>query len=237
MQLPNVCFVHTRILYYYYTMRNSILLLILAFWLAAVPVFANTSKLYTPPEMKVTIVEDHVTIAWQSFEDASEFLVEVATTTTNKGDLVFETLGVLSATSTKRYTYKDVSSNMEGLRYYRVTQVTQNGSRIVSDVKTANFLTKGHFTSSVEPNSDFSAIGLDLNTTVDTDAMVSLVDINGNEIYSGMYSVKKGHNHLFLELDPEMATGAYILSIEANGGTQMIFMNKQPVMQFISTAD
>ena len=186
--------------------------------------------------LSVTITGDDVKVAWTVSPEASKpvkFEVEVATEATAAGELDFKTIGEVEAQNNTRYEFVDKSSSKQGILYYRVRQMHENGRVTFSQTATANFANQESFTLNVSPDATFGKIELGVNANKASTATVTVSCVSCDYTKTQNVTVTRGITHYVMQLDPEAPNGPYLFTFELNGDVQQRLLMKEPTQDIL----
>lgn len=177
-------------------------------------------------QINVNIIDENVVLEWGNYGDAFEFSIEVAETTGSNGELLFSEIGKLEANYINEYRYLDKSINKNGIRYYRVIEKDIEGILSVSEIKTANFLIKEHFTSNVKVDY-LNNISIEINSKLSGNASIQVINPMGTFDIQRNYEVMEGFNRFNIFIEDGQNNDPYIVKISLNGKTQNVLINRQ----------
>lgn len=189
------------------------------------------------PDMKVAIQTTGVELHWTSVDEATSYVVEMATEVNDLGELLYEQVAFVEANHSGNVTYFVEELQADGIVYFRVKQFDRWGNEIASNSSTANYLLKDSFTSNIAANADFSALYIDLNTTASADAEIVVSSPTGEEAYRGVFAAQKGLNTYDINLDQSLVDGFYVVTINCNNASQNVLLEKEAAPSFMVTVD
>ena len=184
-------------------------------------------------DIRLSLANDDVKLSWTSTTPAKEFIVEVATDITETGDLDFEEIGRVTASSQNAFSFVDETEKTQGLRYYRVVQITFTDDEIVSDTRTANFQFKDHFVSSISASKDLNAIDVEISTQVAGPATFKLSGVTNALETAQTFLLHKGYNHFTIPVEPNAQLGTYLLSVTLNSDEQIVMLQKETISEMM----
>jgi hypothetical protein len=157
---------------------------------------------------------DAVNIKWSTASEINNdyFVVE------RSGDGVkFDQLHVEDGAGNSRvihdYQFTDAKP-MHGISYYRLRQVDFDGSFMYTDIRAVDF--EGSSSQVVIfPNPSDGDISLSIKSFHAAQALITIEDMNGRNVFSRNADVVKGMNEI--NLMTTLADGVYILSVEQDG--------------------
>lgn len=184
-------------------------------------------------DIHLSLVNDNVKLTWTSNLQAREFVVEVATDITTTGDLAFEELGRVSASTQNSFSFVDETEKGEGLRYYRVIQITRSNEKIISETRTANFQFKDHFVSSITASKDLNAIDVEISTKEAGPATFTLSGVTNSMQTEQTFLLQEGYNHFTIPVEPNADLGTYLLTVTLNNSEQVVMLQKETMSEMM----
>ena len=106
---------------------------------------------------------------------------------------------------------------LQGLNYYRLKQVDNNGKSAVSEIKLMKFFGVNKAFISVSPNPTRSAINFKIENEDVSNVTAILTDANGKVIHQEKFTKIQANTVNKLNLNQQPAAGMYILKITTDG--------------------
>jgi hypothetical protein len=117
-----------------------------------------------------------------------------------------EVMGMGNTNSIRNYSFTDTDP-LDGISYYRLRQIDNNGNSSLSKIAVVQ---TSHQLASISPNPFDNQLTIKTNIKGDLD--ISIHDVLGRLLYETNKEVEDG----LLTIHPELASGAYIVTISAN---------------------
>ncbi len=188
-------------------------------------------------DFDLTIIGEDVQLSWTSFVHADYFEIQYATEADDKGDLMFQTITRIEAGTESTYSFTDNMTEKEGLMYYRIKEINGSETPVYSEIKTANFVNKDRFTMNVKPDPAFETISFIVNTHKPGTARLNISSITGNYEITKTLDLNKGTNNLKIQLPKELDYGAYLISFDFEGTSQVVLKQKVALDQMVVSFD
>lgn len=183
--------------------------------------------------LTTTIAMEEVTLEWTPSIIAQYFEVERAHQVDANGNLIFKVIARVEG----QLSFSDTDLKENTLYYYRVAQINAQGEKTYTDIATANFVQKDHFTASVSTDPTFSILALQINTAQESEATLSMETTSGLKVYENNLSLSSGFNVFDLPLPKSIQEGTYILNIACNDVQHMVLLQKESTPEFMVTVD
>lgn len=178
--------------------------------------------------LNAKLVDDRIAaITWQTASEIDSKGFEVERSLDNKN---FEKLAFVesqgNSTVTNAYSYLD-KNLPEGVLYYRLKQIDNNGGFEYSDVVSVNVKVGATTILSVAPNPFTEQFTLTLSENVPTDAQIELLDLNGRLIRVLNKNVGTQTNHTFDTNSLNLSAGVYFVRVQHAAGNEVVKIVKR----------
>jgi len=201
----------------------------------AISLLSSISLKANLAELRTTINGNDVMLSWNTSGDELSFEIEVATDADNNGDLIFTSLGEVTATGDNTCEFTDITPGKNGLRYYRVKQHKENGVIAFTETVTANFSTTESFGLNVTTPASMEKIELGISAANNGQAIVTLTSLVSAYNITEQVGVNSGCTTHTVTVDPKAPVGPYLLSLELNGDVQLRLLTKEPSKSLVVT--
>jgi hypothetical protein len=136
-----------------------------------------------------------------------------------------------NSNTTQSYIFLDVNvqqTSGASLVYYRLRAVDIDGTSEITPTRKVNFESRiGEREISVYPNPFRNQITLNINSTVDTDAMINVYDIYGKRVLQFTRSIVYGENGIIINDLNILKQGMYIVKVSIDGKEQAAKLIKE----------
>jgi hypothetical protein len=123
----------------------------------------------------------------------------------------------------RQYSFTDVSPN-SGLNYYRLKSVDRSGAQKLSDIRMVK--NSGTASVGVYPNPVDQQFTLNISSEKSDLAVVSIIDMNGKQVFSRTLSVISGINNVNINAR-QFAAGTYVVKVQTGGEVIVTKFNKR----------
>lgn len=158
---------------------------------------------FTGEKVGETVLLDWTTIVEINNE---KFVVE-RSNDMNHWEAIGEVAGAGNSVSLINYNFTDTNP-LDGISYYRLRQVDFDGTSSYSNIVSVQ--TTAETSVSISPNPFDDVITIESNSHEDME--ISIYDVLGRVLYQ---TTRKGNDGI-LSIHPELATGAYIITVRTN---------------------
>ncbi len=205
--------------------------------LLALPAHAESGELTTKPTQiegfDLTIIDQNVHLNWTAFDHAEYYEVECAHEADEKGNLIFTSVGKIDANTNTSFEFVDNITEKEGLMYYRVKQVLSGNQTNYSEVKTANFINKDKFTLNVKDDTNFQHLDLVVNSFQNGQGTVNITALTGDFNKTESLEINDGLNNFSIDLPKDLEQGAYLITFEYEGISQVMLKQKVDLQDYV----
>jgi len=213
------------------------ILFLLTALLVARPLLAGNGEIANKPiqiiDFDLTIINQNVHLNWTAFDHAEYYEVQCAHEADDQGNLIFKPVGRIEANTNTSFEFIDNTSEKEGLMYYRVKQVFSESKTNYSEIKTANFINKDKFTLNIKDDASFQHIDVVVNSFAKGEGKINISGLSGNFDKTESLDIKDGLNHFSIDLPKDLAKGAYLITFEYEGSTQVMLKQKVNLQDFV----
>ncbi|MEJ8757649.1 T9SS type A sorting domain-containing protein [Pontibacter sp. H259] len=191
----------------------------------------STSVMPLPVELvyfKATKVNNNAVLEWRtaSEENNKGFEVQVSADGYTYQAIGFVKSTVGTSVIAQTYAYTDTRNGKNGVVYYRLRQVDVDGTFKYYGPKTINFGTVTKTSIKAFPNPFTSGVKLAIDAETDGKATVTLYATSGKVLLHLQEQLAKGSSELQLNLDKNLPTGLYLLTIEQSGKKETLKLIK-----------
>jgi hypothetical protein len=123
----------------------------------------------------------------------------------------------------RQYSFTDVSPN-SGLNYYRLKSVDRSGAQKLSDIRMVK--NSGTASVGVYPNPVDQQFTLNISSEKSDLAVVSIIDMNGKQVFARTLSVISGINNVNINAR-QFAAGTYVVKVQTGGEVIVTKFNKR----------
>lgn len=161
-------------------------------------------------------LNDKVKITWATSSEINNdyFLVERSLNGTT-WESIMSVDGAGNSSTTRNYEELDNNPYTDNTSYYRLKQVDFNGDYQYSDIESVYF--EGIDIINTYPNPSFGDLKVIINSTVEIDANIKILNIVGKDIYDINKSLNKGFTAIDLSLE-QLSSGIYYFTIRTSDG-------------------
>jgi hypothetical protein len=135
----------------------------------------------------------------------------------------FATIGRVSSQNTgqgsQTYSFDDLQVGFGSAKFYRIRQVTEQGTRFYSNITKINFSSKIQSISKAMPNPFTSTLMVNVDLKSEANITVRLIDNAGRIVGQKSYKAFTGNNKLNLDNLAALQPGLYILETVVNEET------------------
>jgi len=213
------------------------ILFLLTALLVARPLLAGNGEITSKPiqiiDFDLTIINQNVHLNWTAFDHAEYYEVQCAHEADDKGNLIFKPVGRIEANNNTSFEFIDNTSEKEGLMYYRVKQVFSESKTNFSEIKTANFINKDKFTLNIKDDANFQHINVVVNSFANGQGKINISGLSGNFDKTESLEIKNGLNNFSIDLPKDLDKGAYLITFEYAGATQVMLKQKVNLQDFV----
>ena len=188
---------------------------------------ANSTITNLVTHFKVSIIGDDVMVKWTCHQDVRSFRVEVATEADKEGNLIFNEIEYVQPSKGSNYIYMDKTPGKDGLRYYRVVMIDLYGVEGTTDVMTANFMYRDHFTINVLPDDMLQTVTLQINSKCNSEAVVKVTSLKDNYLIEKSYKLTFGWNEFKIKMETDAENGPFLLTFTIDEHTQHVMFKKE----------
>jgi hypothetical protein len=150
----------------------------------------------------------------------SEINSDIFTVERSVDGILFDAIGEKDAAgnaSTRNdYFFLD-NSPIKGSNYYRLKQTDLDGSSVYSAIIVIENKTEEIIISNIHPNPTDNELNFDINSSINGDLIIQIVDITGRVLISETHSINQGESLIRTEME-ELANGLYSLKVELKEG-------------------
>lgn len=118
------------------------------------------------------------------------------------------------------------NSANNGILFYRLNQFDFDGQNAKSDVIIVKISKDGNSQLEVFPNPFENNITLMINSNLNSNATINIIDIQGKIVHRVALQLLPGFNNYVINDLAELPNGTYIIQVNTNGNTQTIKVNK-----------
>ncbi len=152
--------------------------------------------------------------------NCNHFDLEVSNELGADGKLIFRKIGEVAGCGTsfvvRDYSFVDRELNKNGIRYYRLKEVDDNGDAFYSQIVSLVFGSEAVVLSSLYPNPTNKHINYELISSGVNDVKISITNLLGQEMMHDQMKLKDGINKLRVDVE-SLPEGIYFINIFLQG--------------------
>jgi len=180
----------------------------------------------TSPNDNATLVSVHPTLKWQAITGVTEFDILIADNPAFNAPMMFTTAGNVSEIFVNNFTlslnttyyWKVKTMHSRDTSDWSASRSFSTGNTSIYDVQLTNNF-------NIFPNPATENISIEINSELNTNATLTIIDITGRTVYSDIKLLNKGQNTFNINLS-FLNQGIYIISLKNDN----INLNKKLIL-------
>ncbi|WP_309640487.1 CehA/McbA family metallohydrolase [Flavobacterium sp.] len=163
-----------------------------------------------------TIAEPkQVVLKWITTHESNDQMFTIEKSTDNEAFELMETqVGKGTSQFPNNYTATDVSSQNDGITYYRLTQYSEKGEMAYTETKKVTRNIEPQFDVVIFPNPVSDKTTIQLNNTHGEMIDLAIFDLMGQKVYSKTMQSEQGNQEIALPLQ-SLKTGVYLFTLRS----------------------